>query len=164
MIKGNELKHHGVKGRKWGKRRYQNPDGSLTLAGQKRISKQYKKMADKVSNSLSRNYSSMYVKSYNKAADYMNGGGIDKFNKQQEKKHGKNYAKRDGYANDYRKLFDKKLTEEMNKTLDNFYSTDKNVKKARNLVEKYGMTKWDNLAKDNEAAIEDVRKTVEKYH
>lgn len=31
-----ELKHHGVKGMKWGVRRYQNKDGSLTPAGKKR--------------------------------------------------------------------------------------------------------------------------------
>ena len=35
----NELYHHGVKGQKWGVRRYQNADGSLTDAGQKRLSK-----------------------------------------------------------------------------------------------------------------------------
>lgn len=32
----NELYHHGVKGQKWGVRRYQNKDGSLTSAGKKR--------------------------------------------------------------------------------------------------------------------------------
>lgn len=32
----NELYHHGVKGQKWGVRRFQNKDGSLTLAGKKR--------------------------------------------------------------------------------------------------------------------------------
>ena len=35
----NELYHHGVKGQKWGVRRYQNKDGSLTLAGKKRALK-----------------------------------------------------------------------------------------------------------------------------
>ena len=33
-----ELYHHGVKGMKWGVRRYQNKDGSLTPAGKKRYS------------------------------------------------------------------------------------------------------------------------------
>lgn len=32
----NELYHHGIKGQKWGVRRYQNPDGSLTAAGKRR--------------------------------------------------------------------------------------------------------------------------------
>lgn len=31
------LMHHGVKGMRWGYRRYQNEDGSLTLAGKKRL-------------------------------------------------------------------------------------------------------------------------------
>ena len=32
----NDLRHHGIKGMKWGVRRYQNKDGSLTPAGKKR--------------------------------------------------------------------------------------------------------------------------------
>lgn len=33
------LEHHGIKGQKWGVRRYQNKDGSLTPAGKKRVAK-----------------------------------------------------------------------------------------------------------------------------
>lgn len=34
--KGLYLAHHGIKGQKWGQRRFQNEDGSLTAAGVKR--------------------------------------------------------------------------------------------------------------------------------
>ena len=32
----SELRHHGIKGQKWGVRRFQNKDGSLTASGRKR--------------------------------------------------------------------------------------------------------------------------------
>lgn len=34
----NEIYHHGIKGMRWGIRRYQNKDGSLTPSGKKRSS------------------------------------------------------------------------------------------------------------------------------
>ena len=36
LISSDELYHHGIKGQKWGRRRFQNEDGSLTPAGKER--------------------------------------------------------------------------------------------------------------------------------
>lgn len=43
----SELAHHGIRGMKWGVRRYQNPDGSLTASGRRRLEKKDVKWANK---------------------------------------------------------------------------------------------------------------------
>ena len=52
-----ELRHYGIPGMKWGRRRYQNDDGTLTELGKSRYSAQY----DKVKNDT---YDSTYKKTY----------------------------------------------------------------------------------------------------
>lgn len=157
------LCHHGIKGQKWGVRRYQNPDGSLTAAGKKRISKKYKKITDRASARFERSYKKHYIDAHNETVDYMNTVGIDKYNKAQEKKYGKNYASREGYTDDFFDMLNKHVVKNLNKKLNTFYASDRDVQKSRALVEKYDMTKWDDLAKANEKNIEEVRRVVEGY-
>ena len=51
----NTLYHHGIKGQRWGVRRYQNEDGTLTDAGKKRYLKEvYKDMEDVFKKNISK--------------------------------------------------------------------------------------------------------------
>ena len=81
-----ELYNYGVLGMKQGVRRYQNKDGSLTAAGQRKISKEYKKSSVKVSKKLYRNQNKMTTNAYNRAVSRMNNGELDRFNEAQKKK------------------------------------------------------------------------------
>lgn len=87
----SELYHFGIKGMKWGVRRYQNADGSLTPAGKKRQQKDEQKAAKKEVKTLARglarsgqagNLASVAVmskfdpKDYEEAANLMNSGRL----------------------------------------------------------------------------------------
>lgn len=39
-VDGEDIEHHGVIGQKWGRRRYQNPDGTLTELGKRRLQRE----------------------------------------------------------------------------------------------------------------------------
>lgn len=62
------LVHHGILGQKWGIRRYQNPDGTLTEAGRKHIQKMDMKWVRK---NEGRVYKETYKKSRREFSDYV---------------------------------------------------------------------------------------------
>lgn len=43
VVRSDELYHHGIKGQRWGVRRFQNPDGTLTEAGKAKYGKKLNK-------------------------------------------------------------------------------------------------------------------------
>lgn len=51
----NELYHHGIKGQKWGVRRYQNRDGTLTKAGKRQLQKQNRREIEAAKSALAIN-------------------------------------------------------------------------------------------------------------
>ena len=68
-IYGNELYHHGIKGMKWGVRRYQNPDGTLTPAGIARYGRLSKSERRDLARYGPRKFERMQRKSRSKKSD-----------------------------------------------------------------------------------------------
>ena len=89
IYQNDELKHWGIIGMKWGIRRYQNEDGSLTPEGKVHYSKELSKKIKKENDDL---------KIYSKA--------VDPFNNEMTKI---NSIKRDYYGEEYYKDLDKAL-------------------------------------------------------
>lgn len=100
------IEHHGILGQKWGIRRYQNPDGSLTAEGRARLERKIQK---KDTRWAKRNYNKIYKKAYKSAKKDMNTYVKKDLNKQMSP-----YNKSGGISLTYANAYNKKLAELMN--------------------------------------------------
>lgn len=143
-----EIYHHGIKGQKWGVRRYQNKDGSLTPAGKKRASnkdiREYKKQVRK---EIEDGYAS------ERAAIRAEREKADQEYKEYVKKHNLLDEDSADYWDDYEKrseVYDK-ATEIYDKAYEREYNLDmaKSKQVADRLVERFGKERMDKFEKSD---------------
>lgn len=165
MSYNDYLEHHGIKGMKWGVRRYRNSDGTLTEAGKKRVSKKYDKFISRAERDTKFNAVHLYVKAHNDAADKMNRLYIKKYNDDYDKKLG-DKAKNHDYFNDkeynegYEKLWNDVLNRSVDRVLHEYLADNRNMRKAIELVDKYKAYEFDDAVKANMDNINDIKRIM----
>ena len=88
MIEMTELYHHGIKGQRWGFRRYQNKDGTLTNAGKKR----YRSAQESDRQLMSRDWIDLYNEIREKSGDWYSSTGVSNEFKKAISEHKKQFA------------------------------------------------------------------------
>ena len=95
----------------------------------------------------------------------MNNGLIDKYNRDYDKKLGEKAKDHDflndkEYENGYNKLFESVLSKEYDSVMMEAYKSNRNYKKAQALADKYNMESFDDIVRQNNAAIKAGKKYI----
>lgn len=156
LVSSNTLEHHGILGMKWGIRRYQYEDGTLTPAGKKRYAKQLEKAKDRYKKAMIglqteqiRARQRIYVDSYNKTVGEYNDHKTDEYNE-------KHKVTDKDYESAYQEQFKRDWMKNYNKSLMDFSLNSKSYKKAVAIADKYKLWDVDELAKKNKKFVDDM--------
>ena len=131
------LEHHGIKGQKWGVRRFQNPDGSLTQAGRERYGTKSKYKVDPSGDLLTLAVSILANKAYNAIVNKVTNEVNDAISKSVNRKEDQ---KRDEWFDTNRHAFDSEYsidtyTDEEKQNEINRFDTDCKTRSIKTLTD-----------------------------
>ena len=165
MVCLNELRHHGILGQKWGVRRYQNADGSLTAKGRERVSKAYTNRVAKAHTAAAENFGNFKREAFQRANNYLDYGGLKQFNEQEDAKLGRENANayNDVYNDDMNKLFNEVYDYNLDQLVSRFIQNNEDYQFAQKLCDKFNMVEWDEVAKYEAKTMNESKNASWRY-